>query len=257
MEIGSPAAGASADGVLPPTPYESEMVDGLRVNDLGVELGLVLQTRYDRFSLEAPPPREGEVRGAVAIVADGAGGILLVHRTDNHLLGLPGGRMNPGEAPAATAVRETQEEAGLTVRVVGDFGSVDPGWTFRYPVGLPDWNRALDAVRERSDDPDRAVLTKEDRWALPDRQTAGEELRRLTNVYLGVLDGGGPQEPRPSEENFSARFYDLGEITERAERGLLDPGDFGCVVRFFDRYPDGKLPLRDTAAADAVEASES
>src|SRR6266700_423557 len=113
------------------------MVDGLRVNDLGVELGRVLQTRYDRFSLEAPPPREGEVRGAVAIVADGAGGILLVHRTDNHLLGLPGGRMNPGEAPAATADRETQEEAGLTVRVVGDFGRVDPVWTFRYPLDLP------------------------------------------------------------------------------------------------------------------------
>jgi 8-oxo-dGTP diphosphatase len=33
---------------------------------------------------------------------------------------IPGGRVEPGEAPAAAAVRETAEEAGLRVRVTGE-----------------------------------------------------------------------------------------------------------------------------------------
>ena len=252
MEVRAPAV--DVNGELPPTPYPSERVKGLRVNDLGVELGSVVQTMYDRFDPEEPPSYEGEVDGAVAIVADGAGRILLVHRTDNHLLGLPGGGRDHGEDPAVTAVRETREETGLNVRVVGGFGSIDPRFTISYPLTLQDWNRALDDVRERTGDLSRAVLTKEDRSALPDKPTPGPTVRRLTDVYLGVLDGDGPQEPKPSEETFSAGFYSLAEITERAERGLFDPGDFDCVVRFFEAFPDGKIPAGNVETADADKA---
>lgn len=56
--------------------------------------------------------------GAAAAVYDAAGNILLMQRADNSLWCLPGGWMEPHESPARTAVRETQEETGLDVRVV-------------------------------------------------------------------------------------------------------------------------------------------
>ncbi len=57
--------------------------------------------------------------GAVAIVAvDGEGYVALVRQlreaTRKHLLELPAGTAEPGEAPLETAKRELQEECGLT-----------------------------------------------------------------------------------------------------------------------------------------------
>ena len=59
-----------------------------------------------------------------AIVLDGAGRILLQHRTDHDLWGLPGGLLEPGEHPAEAVAREVKEETGVDVvpeRVVGSF----------------------------------------------------------------------------------------------------------------------------------------
>ena len=54
--------------------------------------------------------------GAEAAVFDPGGRILLVRRADDGLWGLPGGWLEPNEAPAEAAVRETREETGLEVR---------------------------------------------------------------------------------------------------------------------------------------------
>ena len=54
--------------------------------------------------------------GVGALVADDDR-ILLVRESDTWLL--PGGRLEPGESPAAGAVREVREETGVDVEIVG------------------------------------------------------------------------------------------------------------------------------------------
>ena len=48
--------------------------------------------------------------------------ILLQHRTDHDVWGIPGGVMEPGETFLETAVRETYEETGLVVEQLQLFG---------------------------------------------------------------------------------------------------------------------------------------
>jgi 8-oxo-dGTP pyrophosphatase MutT (NUDIX family) len=53
------------------------------------------------------------------IVPNERGQLLLVHKTDNDLLALPGGAMDLGEFMAETVVREVKEETGIDVAVTG------------------------------------------------------------------------------------------------------------------------------------------
>jgi 8-oxo-dGTP diphosphatase len=67
-----------------------------------------------------PAPAEPE-RGAVAVIVNGAGEILLHLRDDIDGIAWPGhwsllgGGCDPGESPAAAIMRELQEEAGLEI----------------------------------------------------------------------------------------------------------------------------------------------
>jgi ADP-ribose pyrophosphatase YjhB (NUDIX family) len=60
--------------------------------------------------------------GVNAVIADGAGRILLEKRSDDHTWGLPGGWAEPGLSPEANVVREVREETGLVVEVTGLLG---------------------------------------------------------------------------------------------------------------------------------------
>jgi ADP-ribose pyrophosphatase YjhB (NUDIX family) len=73
--------------------------------------------------------------GAVAVLRDDRGRLLMVKRTDDGQWCLPGGFSNLGENAAFTAVRETIEETGLQVtpsRLLGVFSPTDL-WV--YPNG--------------------------------------------------------------------------------------------------------------------------
>ncbi len=64
--------------------------------------------------------------------------VLLHQRADNHLWGLPGGALEPGESVAQAAIREMQEETGYTVEVtalVGVHSDPATGAVFTYPDG--------------------------------------------------------------------------------------------------------------------------
>ena len=73
-----------------------------------------------RFAKKLPPyepPRPWNY-GAFTIVRDDTGQILWVKRTDHDVWNLPGGQPEEGgETPWQTAVRETREETGLSVRL--------------------------------------------------------------------------------------------------------------------------------------------
>src|SRR5687768_8972457 len=63
--------------------------------------------------------------GVTAIVRNEAGEVLLQRRREDGRWGLPGGSVEPGEAPAQALVREVFEETGLRVRperILGVFG---------------------------------------------------------------------------------------------------------------------------------------
>jgi ADP-ribose pyrophosphatase YjhB (NUDIX family) len=78
------------------------------------------------------------IRPGVSAVILTSEGLLLQRRSDNHLWGLPGGGVEPGETVSAAVVREVREETGLEVtpiRLVGVYSDPANGQVVTYPDG--------------------------------------------------------------------------------------------------------------------------
>ena len=70
------------------------------------------------------------------IVLDRMNRVLLHHRTDNDMWRIPGGALEPGERLEDAAVREVQEEVGLTCGSLALFGIYSgPEMYYRCPNG--------------------------------------------------------------------------------------------------------------------------
>jgi ADP-ribose pyrophosphatase YjhB (NUDIX family) len=98
-----------------------------------------------------------------AIVHDAAGRLLLIrrgHEPGRGLWSVPGGRVEPGETPAAAVEREVREETGLVVRAGAPVGSVrlpGPGVVF----DVTDFACTLDPPEQEAapgDDADAVVF---------------------------------------------------------------------------------------------------
>ncbi|MFI9720033.1 NUDIX domain-containing protein [Streptomyces sp. NPDC052396] len=82
------------------------------------------------------PAANSLVPAASVVVVDDAGRILLQRRSDNGMWALPGGAMHIGESLPDCAVRETKEETGMDVEVVGIVGTyTNPHHVFAYDDG--------------------------------------------------------------------------------------------------------------------------
>ncbi|MYR89242.1 NUDIX domain-containing protein [Streptomyces sp. SID685] len=82
------------------------------------------------------PAANSLVPAASAVVVDDCGRILLQRRRDNGMWALPGGAMRIGESLPDCAVRETREETGFDVEIVGIVGTYsDPRHVFAYDDG--------------------------------------------------------------------------------------------------------------------------
>ncbi len=115
------------------------------------------------------------------------GAVLLIRRTDNGNLALPGGAVEMNESVAGAAVRETFEETGIQVEVTGLLGVYsDPGHVIHF--------------------------------------TSNDEVRREFSIVLAARPAGG--EPAPSAESSEVRWVapgDLGGYTMgRAMRKRVD-----------------------------------
>ncbi len=73
--------------------------------------------RIEHLNDPAAPKANSIVVAATVFVQDDQDRVLLIRRTDNGLWALPGGAQDFGEYIADAAVRETAEEAGITVAV--------------------------------------------------------------------------------------------------------------------------------------------
>lgn len=79
-------------------------------------------TRIDYYN-DPNAPKANSIAVAVsAFIQDDEGRILMIRRTDNDLYSIPGGQLELGETLAQAAVREVQEETGITCEVSGVIG---------------------------------------------------------------------------------------------------------------------------------------
>jgi ADP-ribose pyrophosphatase YjhB (NUDIX family) len=84
------------------------------------------------------PPTRTKL-GIAVLILDERGWVLLEKRSDCGLWGAPGGRIEPGESIKDAAVREIQEETGLSIQITGLLGVYsDPeeGRIITYPDGV-------------------------------------------------------------------------------------------------------------------------
>lgn len=102
------------------------------------------------------------------VVQDGSGRVLLGRRNGtghmNGLWGLPGGRVERGEALMMAAVREVREELGLRVEVA----SLQPLGVSRFDIGGMQGTDFLFLTREWAGKPAPLDKTSEVGWFAPD-----------------------------------------------------------------------------------------
>lgn len=88
--------------------------------------------RIDYFD-DPAAPAANSIRPSAGAFVQREGKILLIQRSDNGNWSMPGGAQDPGESLTRTAVRETLEESGVHVRVIGLVGIfTDPRHVVHY-----------------------------------------------------------------------------------------------------------------------------
>lgn len=92
--------------------------------------------RTDYYDDPAAPAANSLVVAASTVVEGDNGRVLLQRRRDNDMWALPGGKMELGESLGDCARRETLEETGLEVELIGIVGIYsDPKHVFSYDDG--------------------------------------------------------------------------------------------------------------------------
>jgi len=144
-----------------------------------------------------PKPEAGTPQGpgftvAATILVDAAGRVLTVRKRGTAMFMLPGGKVEPGESPDATAAREVAEELGLALdparlAFVGEFLTAtanEPGhWLRSFVYAYPD---AVAGERPAAEI-DRA------RWVRPDALGALDAplTHALRAQLIAAASGGG------------------------------------------------------------------
>jgi 8-oxo-dGTP pyrophosphatase MutT (NUDIX family) len=78
--------------------------------------------RIDYYDDPAAPKANSMVPSVNVVVANDAGEILMIQRSDNGNWAVPGGAIDLGESLTQAAARETREETGIECRITGIVG---------------------------------------------------------------------------------------------------------------------------------------
>jgi len=93
-------------------------------------------SRTDYYHEPNAPAPTSIVIAVSVFTLDDAGRLLVIRRADNNRYAIPGGRHELGETMTETAVREVEEETGITVEITGLIGIYsDPGHIISYSDG--------------------------------------------------------------------------------------------------------------------------
>lgn len=89
--------------------------------------------RIDYYDDPNAPKANSLVPSVNVVVENDKGEILMIRRTDNDNWALPGGAIDLGESVAEAGVRETREETGVDVEIIGLVGVYsDPKHVIHY-----------------------------------------------------------------------------------------------------------------------------
>jgi mutator protein MutT len=201
-------------------------------------------------------PLGGRTRVAVAVIVED-GQLLIAHRFPHvHLPDLwefPGGKIHPGEDPAACAVREVEEELGIRIEI--------QGLLLRRPYDYAD--RRVDlwffAARRLSGEP-RAIGCTEWRWVVPEELPA-YPLPDASEPVLDALRRGGwlPGEP-PRQEEREAILISTRPLAPAVTEIVLRPQDPGGEIFRAGQYwilsPDPEVSAAFSVASPPTLPSE-
>jgi 8-oxo-dGTP pyrophosphatase MutT (NUDIX family) len=124
----------------------------------------------------APTPNS-MVPSVNVVVTNDDGDILLIRRTDNDNWALPGGAIDLGESVRQAAIRETEEETGITPEITGLVGIyTDPGHVIHYTSN--------DEVRQEFS----IVLTGHPMGGRPTPNTESSEVRWVPATDVGEYE---------------------------------------------------------------------
>jgi ADP-ribose pyrophosphatase YjhB (NUDIX family) len=128
--------------------------------------------RIDYYDDPNAPPANSVVPSANVVVANEAGHVLLIRRTDNDNWALPGGAMDLGESLVDAACRETEEETGVRVQITGLVGIyTDPKHVIHY-TSNDEVRQELSVVftaRPVGGQPRASSESREVHWVAPDQ----------------------------------------------------------------------------------------
>ena len=127
--------------------------------------------RIDYYDDPAAPAANSIVPSVNVVVANDAGEILLIRRSDNDNWAVPGGAMDLGESLVDAAVRETLEETGIRVDVTGLVGIyTDPRHVILYTSDgeVRQEFSVVFTARPVGGEPTPSDESREVRWVAPD-----------------------------------------------------------------------------------------
>jgi ADP-ribose pyrophosphatase YjhB (NUDIX family) len=138
-------------------------------------MSAVSHRRIDYYDDPEAPKANSLVPSVNVVVVDDLGEILMIRRTDNDNWAVPGGAIDLGESVSQAAVRETQEESGISCEITGIVGIYS--------------------------DPKHVIL-----------YTSNGEVRQEFSILLTARTLSG--QPTPSSESSEVRWVPVAEVRD-------------------------------------------
>jgi ADP-ribose pyrophosphatase YjhB (NUDIX family) len=146
--------------------------------------------RIDYYNSPEAPKANSLAPAVNVVVANDAGEILLIRRTDNGNWAVPGGAIDLGESVAQAAVRETLEESGIECAITGIVGIYsDPKHVILYTSNAEARQEfsIVPTARPLSGQPTPSSESSDVRWVTPTElpgYTMDRSMRIRINDFL-------------------------------------------------------------------------